>query len=495
MRTGFKDKKNVPLDALLLDEHNPRLGYAPDQSACLTKMISFGASFFAIAKDIAENGLTIEPIVVLKQRNKLIVKDGNRRISALKLLNRPYLCGEKNAQERFERLARLAEEKGNLIYKIDCQVGDDPEMVNEYISRIHTGENGGVGRKQWGSLQQEYYQLSIGEKGNYWRAAKLLLWADQNDIEVPEDIAITTMGRYFNAQKNIRLLGFEFNEDDELVVETSPIIALAVVKRLIYDLQVGKVHVKRSEDNGSFSMMTAPGRDHYIEVVRREVGLDECDSVQSPTSVNGGSFGEEGAGTSVTVADQGGGDGGLRPSAASGDGMNNPKSGAGSPSNSGAKNGSMPTTHSANRAKYVTKGGHPLVLPKSELKLRDIYKELTILDKCPVAGMMLVRAFVEGTFRHYVGRFELNRGSLDSVSIKDMLRLIKNKLVRDGRISDGDDYHQKIEDLLNGQLVSIPSMQKYIHSDIFNPRDEKVKSTWDDFYHLLKLLWDEVAVP
>jgi hypothetical protein len=38
-------------------------------------------------------------------------------------------------------------------------------------------------------------------------------------------------------------------------------------------------------------------------------------------------------------------------------------------------------------------------------------------------------------------------------------------------------------------------MQKYIHSDIFNPRDEKVKNTWDDFYHLLKLLWDEVAMP
>lgn len=495
MRTGFKDKKNVSLDTLLLDEHNPRLGYAPDQSACLAKMVSFGASFFAIAKDIAENGLTIEPIVVLRQRNKLIVKDGNRRISALKLLNRPYLCAEKSVQERFERLARLAEENGNLIHKIDCQIGEDPEVVNEYISRIHTGENGGVGRKQWGSLQQEYYQLSIGEKGNYWRAAKLLLWADQNDIEVPEDIAITTMGRYFNAQKNIRLLGFEFDEDDELVVDAPLIIALAVVKRLISDLEGGKVHVKRSEDNGSFSMMTAPGRDHYIEVVRREAGLNECTSAQGPAVGSGRTSGEGEVGATAIAPDPVG-IGGNRPSSTgSGTNSSNPNGGGSSISGSGTKSGSMPTTHSANRAKYVTKGGHPLVLPKDELKLRDIYKELTMLEKCPVAGMMLVRAFVEGTFRHYVGRFELNRGSLDSVTIKDMLRLIKNKLIRDGRISDGDDYYQKIEDLLNGQLVSIPSMQKYIHSDIFNPRDEKVKNTWDDFYHLLKLLWDEVAVP
>ncbi|WP_162270003.1 ParB N-terminal domain-containing protein [Pseudomonas chlororaphis] len=489
MRTGFRDKKNVPLDSLLLDEHNPRLGYAPDQGTCLAKMISFGASFFAIAKDIAENGLTIEPIVVLKQRNKLIVKDGNRRISALKLLNRPYLCAEKSVQDRFERLARLAEEKGNLTYSVDCQIGEDAEAVNEYISRIHTGENGGVGRKQWGSLQQEYYQLSIGEKGNYWRAAKLLLWADQNDIEVPEDIAITTMGRYFNAQKNIRLLGFDFDESDELEVQASPIVALAVVKRLIDDLQTGKVHVKRSEENGSFSMMSAPGREHYIEVVRRELGLDECQPLQSPGAETGKASDKPQTG----VAGQGGIGGGQRPGNGLGAAASNATGGTSSPSGSGAKNGSMPTTHSANRAKYVTKGGHPLVLPKDELKLRDIYKELTVLEKCPVAGMMLVRAFVEGSFRAYVVKFQLGRGSVDSISIKDMLRLIKNKLVRDGRISEGNDYYQKIEDLLNGQFLSIPSMQKYIHSEMFNPRDDTVKNTWDDFYHLLKLVWGEIV--
>lgn len=486
MRTGFKDKKGVLLDSLFLDEHNPRLGYASDQEACLAKMVSFGASFFAIAKDIAENGLTIEPIVVLKSRNKLIVKDGNRRVSALKLLNRPYLCPEKNVQERFERLAYIAEQNGNLINKIDCQVGEDLTAVSEYISRIHTGENGGVGRKQWGSLQQEYFQLSNGEKGNYWRAAKLILWADQNDIEVPEDIAVTTMGRYFNAQKNIRLLGFDFDDEDNLVVSVPPIYALAVAKRLIGDLQSGKVHVKRSEDNGSFSMMTAAGRDHYIEVVRREVGLVNLQSVVSNDDASQPSLSapprpvEGSGGTS-------GGDGIKPPFGAS------PPAGAPSVG-SGAKNGSIPTVHSANRAKYVTRGGHPLTLPKDQQKLRDIYKELTVLEKCPIAAMMLVRAFVEGTFKAYVGFYKLNRGELDSQTIKDLLRLVKGKLVKDGKISEGGDYYQKVEDLLNGDLVSIPSMQKYIHSDIFNPRDEKVKNTWDDFYPLLKILWDELVV-
>ncbi|WP_409289435.1 hypothetical protein [Pseudomonas sp. KCJK8927] len=487
MRTGFKDKKSVHIDSLFLDEHNPRLGYASGQDASLAKMVSFGAPFFALAKDIAENGITIEPIVVLKQNNKLIVKDGNRRISALKLINRPHLSPDKHVQERFERLARLAEDKGNLISEVDCQIGEDSEAVNEYILRIHTGENGGVGRKQWGSLQQEYFQLSIGEKGNYWKAAKLLMWADRHDIEVPDDIAITTMGRYFNAQKNIRLLGFDFDENDELQIRAPLIVAIAVAKRLVNDLRNGIVHVKRQDDSG-FSMMSATSRDHYIEVVRRDLGLLDYQAPESPAVHVDGPKGrateEEGNAGKGSSAHQ----------------LNDPKVNTptqpdvtGAPSGSGSKSGTTPATHSAQRKKYVTAVGHPLSLPKHELKLRDIYKELTVLDKCPVAGMMLVRAFVEGSFRAYVLKFQLGKGSVENISIKDSLRLIKNKLVKDEKISEGDDYFQKIEDLINGQFLSIPSMQKYIHSEIFNPRDDTVKNTWDDFYHVLKLVWREIS--
>jgi len=487
MRTGFKDKKSVPLDSLLLDEHNPRLGYAVDQEACISKMISFGAPFFAIARDIAEKGLTIEPIVILKQGSKYVVKDGNRRISALKLLNRPFLSPEKSVQERFERLARIAEQNGNLIHQVDCQIGTSLDNVNEYISRVHTGENGGVGRKQWGSLQQEYFQLSIGEKGNYWRAAKLLLWADKNDIDIPEDIAVTTMGRYFNAIKNIKLLGFNFDEDDNLIVETPLILAISVAKRLVEDLLSGKAHVSRNEVNGTFSMMSAPGREHYIEVVRREVGLTNFEASQGREMGHGSPTSDRTPEGDKTANPNGAGDSPVSTTDQSKPGT--PPTTA--PSQS-SNSGSTPIAHSANRAKYVTRGGHPLKLPKHEQKLRDIYKELTILEKCPIAAMMLVRAFVEGTFKAYVLKFQLNRGSIDSITIKDMLRLIKNKLLKDEKITEGSDYYQKIEDLLAAQLVSIPSMQKYIHSEIFNPRDEKVKNTWDDFYYLLKLIWEEI---
>lgn len=207
MRAEFKEKKAVSIDLLTLDEKNPRLGFAKDQDAVLARMIAYGQPFFALAKDIAESGLSIEPVVVQSDGNKYKVRDGNRRISALKLLNRPHLCPDKASRDRFTKLAEVADQNGHLLSKIDCMVGASDDAINAYIWRAHTGENGGLGRKNWESLQQEFYLLSIGEKGAFWKAAKLVLWADENDLAVSEGFSVTTLGRYFNAAKNIRLLG------------------------------------------------------------------------------------------------------------------------------------------------------------------------------------------------------------------------------------------------------------------------------------------------
>lgn len=492
MRNNFRDQKAVSLDSLLLDEHNPRLGFAKDQDACLEKMIALGQPFFAIAKDIAEYGLTIEDVVVIKQKGKYIVKDGNRRVSALKLLNRPHLCKEKSVRERFEKLAVLAERNGNLFHKIDCKVGSDIAAVNEYILRAHTGENGGIGRKNWESLQQEYYQLSIGEKGNYWRAAKLTLWADENDILIPEKFAVTTLGRFFGAMKNIKLLGFEFDEEENIVPCVPLMYALSVAKRIISDVELGVVHVKRDERPGTLSLMASANRDYYIELVRQDVGLTAFEASDHNRPSLGGPVTPSGGVEASQYPSSPG-----SPSSTQGAGLDAGQKVDSQPANAsspaGGKSGSIPTKHSANRAKYVTKGGHPLTLPKDEQKLRDIYKELTVLEKCPVAGMMLVRAFIEGTFKAYVKKFKLIRESnFDNASIKEMLRAVKTKLVRDEVIVSGSDYYLKVDGLLEDALVSIPSMQKYIHSEIFNPKDENVKKTWDDFYHLLKMLWDQV---
>lgn len=158
------------------------------------------------------------------------------------------------------------------------------------------------------------------------------------------------------------------------------------------------------------------------------------------------------------------------------------------------KGGTTPAVHSADRKKYVTRSLHPLEMPKTEQKARDIYKELTTLEKSPIAGMMLVRAFIETTLKAYVKKYELfDEASMQNAVLKEMLRRIKNHLIQSGRLIEGTDLSHKVEALLLSSVVSVPSMQKYIHSDIFNPKSENVISSWDEFYHFLKVLWEQVA--
>lgn len=487
MRTDFKEKKRVPIDSLLLDERNPRFGFAKDQESCLSRMLALGDTFFALARDIAENGLTIEPIILQKMGNKYVVRDGNRRIAALKLLNRPYLCEDKSNRDRFTKYAQTAERAGNILTALDCMVGTEDEAINAYIWRVHTGENGGVGRRGWDSLQQEFYQISIGEKGNYWRAAKLILWADANDVEVSEKFAITTLGRFFGTQKNIASLGFSFDSNDNIYPTVSLLKALIVVKKLVSDVESSIVHVSRSEPPGTFSLMTASRRDDYIESVRAEAGIDEFDDEvqQAPAGVESVTtmpepFGEPSAPTSAGSLEI--------------DGVGSAQDPGTQTPTQTVKGGTTPTVHSAHRKKYVTRSLHPLEIPKTEQKARDIYKELTALEKSPIAGMMLVRAFIEITLKAYVKKYELfDEAGMQNAVIKEMLRRIKNHLVQSGRLIEGTDLSHKVEALLLSSVVSVPSMQKYIHSEIFNPKNENVISSWDDFYHFLKVLWEQVA--
>ncbi|KMT53545.1 hypothetical protein [Pseudomonas fildesensis] len=495
MRAEFKEKKAVSIDLLTLDEKNPRLGFAKDQDSVLARMIAYGQPFFALAKDIAESGLSIEHVVVQKDGNKYRVRDGNRRISALKLLNRPHLCPDKATRERFTKLAKTAEENGNLLGKVDCMVGSSEEAINAYIWRAHTGENGGVGRSGWESLQQEFYQISIGEKGGYWRAAKLMLWADENDLEVPDKFSITTLGRFFNAAKNIKLLGFEFDEDDNIFPTVPLFTAVVIVKKIIADIESGCVHVKRGDTPGTLSLMLAENRDLYIAAIRHEMKLDTVGAVdpvpggngagaRPASSPTGGQPGENGSGPDV-----GGGKPGSGPAQAD-------ASGAGGVDVKGGKNGTTPATHSSLRKKYVTRALHPLEMPTSEQKVRDIYKELQTVEKCPIAGMMLVRAFVESTFRKFVRVNELmEEGRIDVASIKDMLKFIRKKLVEGGVLVEGkgSDLFLKVELMEQNSIVTIPTMQKFIHSEMFNPKDADVIKTWDEFYHFLKLLWQLLA--
>lgn len=85
-------RKQVNINNILLDVENPRFEKVNTQEEALKIMISgYEDKIFNLAKHIAENGMnpTESPTVIMYENNKYIALDGNRRLTALKILNNP----------------------------------------------------------------------------------------------------------------------------------------------------------------------------------------------------------------------------------------------------------------------------------------------------------------------------------------------------------------------------------------------------------------------
>ena len=122
------EKKIISISNLLLDEENFRIGDQQSQRDCVSAIIQEQSlkngknKIFNLAKSIATEGLSpIEPIVVIPDyeiSGTYIVKEGNRRIAALKILYNPNLINEPVVRKLFENLSNSK----NICFDIECNL-------------------------------------------------------------------------------------------------------------------------------------------------------------------------------------------------------------------------------------------------------------------------------------------------------------------------------------------------------------------------------------
>ena len=139
----------LPLDKLLLDPKNPRLpaSVGRDQQSMLD-YIALTTSIEELMEAIAQNDFFPgEPLVVTNEGEEFIVVEGNRRLTALKLLQDPSVCSSPG--ERMRSIASNAKHKPVDIPAIICASRDS---VLPYLGFRHI-----TGVKQWEPLAKARY--------------------------------------------------------------------------------------------------------------------------------------------------------------------------------------------------------------------------------------------------------------------------------------------------------------------------------------------------
>ena len=206
----------VPVRKIFLSLDNPRhvpVGTEPIAIARLCEK----ENVFQLARDIVTNGLNpLERFALVPGKNSgqgeqqtYVVAEGNRRICALKVLHDPELAPV-SLRPSFERL----KSQWKPIKNVTAAVFDDPEDVRLWLERIHSGPQGGVGRKDWIAEQKARFD---GENKN--RAAQALLdYAQKNSMITEAERAgkLTTVQRFMTNDVFRETIGIDQSDPNEL---------------------------------------------------------------------------------------------------------------------------------------------------------------------------------------------------------------------------------------------------------------------------------------
>ncbi len=148
--------KQIPLTLLKLDQENVRFGgdIAQNQREAIELMMADpddAKKILKLAEHIATHGLdpTELQLVYPEKDGTYTVLEGNRRLTALKLLVKPDLCANERLSKGF--LAANYKLNEQIPTEIECSVVSSRKDGDIWIELKHTGENSGVGRVGWNS--------------------------------------------------------------------------------------------------------------------------------------------------------------------------------------------------------------------------------------------------------------------------------------------------------------------------------------------------------
>ena len=168
--------------------------------------------------------------------------EGNRRICALKLLNDPELAPA-HLRKAFKKISA----DSIAPTAVPGKVFDDFATARPWLDRIHKGEQGGIGRREWNAEQKQRF-----DGGSKNKAAQALLdyaEAEKMISEEEREGKLTTVQRFLVNDIFCETLGLDKSTPDD-IRRTRPKEEFdTIVRRFIRDLIKKKdVHSRMNKE-------------------------------------------------------------------------------------------------------------------------------------------------------------------------------------------------------------------------------------------------------
>lgn len=439
----------LTIDALLLDRDNPRVGLMSSQSEALASIIRLNQGHFQnLMASIRDDGL--DPgdslyVVRAEDGQDFVVLEGNRRLSALKVLSNPdVLAGtdlSESAKKSLVREARGFERTD--VEPIRCVRFDDREEANDWIRRRHTGVAGGEGRITWKPLEIQRFSGDyttidvidfVGRNAGYsteeWEHAQAALGGGKSTN-------LTRLLESAPGQSHLEIRVQTESSRKTPLMGVDPKWALQVLKRIVDDILKNEVNSRR--------LNTATDIARYFANLPPELQPGPDTVATTPKAFK-----------DVNVAGA----------------LTTP------PKKPPAKTRSTPRTR-----KTLAPKKHPFDTTKST-KLGMLLKEASTLDvqKLPLSCAFVLRAVVELVVNDYMDANSLPRGQKGSrrefeltKKADDVLRHIVSR----GTFSSTDFRAFRRNLLDRRSACSIQALNGFVHGPYDLPNADALRAGWE----------------
>jgi len=452
--------KSIPIQNLLIDLQNPRYDPRTNQREALITIVNEqGTKLAALAEDIVnEGGLNPSELPMIMpsgDENTFIVMEGNRRLTALKLLLSPSLVSSLNLSDSLAKKFRTLHEKAKETLPTDvfCTIFESREEARHWIDLRHTGENGGVGIVPWDGIQTQRFRGSSPslQAVEYARNSEYI--DDDTKNKLPK-IAITNVARILNTPEARDILGVDIR-NNELIFKAPEEIVIPRLAAIVSDIANKRKKVTHLDSKEQRV-------DYAKEVVENPV--IKIDKSRAAIQKKSESSIEEALGKAV----------------------------------------SSPKSIPAHRNTLIPKR---LKLKISVTRLNKIYDELQRLDVSAYVNScaVLLRVFIELSVDEYAKNNSVPTKSTvpsrlntkgeripeleKEFSLREKMRVVADYMEKE-KVCERDEL-RGVRTIVNNKdhVLSVESLNSYIHNRSFNPSDTELKTTWDNLEDFMKHIW------
>lgn len=506
-----RDIRSIPLDLIKLDQENVRFGndIAQNQREALDLLMADpedARKLLRLAQHIAENGLdpTELQLVTPDGEGNYIVLEGNRRLTAIKLLQRPDLCPVEKVFRGFMAAHNLL--GFALPQMLQCSVVSTRAEGDKWIELKHTGQNNGVGRVGWDSdIRDERRARQTGVESIGRQLRNLIkdnprVFSTKAISDVFQ-IPVTTLTRLFSsspAQKT-----FQFKIESKELIPLVPLALLAPSVEFALDLFVNEgynVNDIRSDENRVMFVSHIPPELSPQKLLSESIRL--VGAGQLPPSPS--------AAASSSEPDLGAVSSSSNSAAVPDVNEQSVLPGMSTISPTGSVSSSVPEVQvkPAIRAKPSSRARKFLVpwsldIPNNRINTiyRDLRKTL-VVDECPNAVAVMFRVFIEVTCDDFIQR--------QALANNPVLRVDTQRPAKDGM--GGDKLSMKVQSVAKfleakndlaapaskaifkratsfDSVGSVDHFNLFVHSSASAPVPSELKDIADEYRPLLEAIW------